>query len=525
MKRTYYLIKATAVAFSLLYMTSCKQMQEESPIADTAATATGNSTAEEAYPGETGEIKEGTLFGQNITYSEINNEAIFQGDIILSPTQLTTQKGSADNKNARTEAAGTALSPTRWTDGIIYYTIDRSLANKQIVLDAIAHVQSTTPIRFYQRKDQANYLTFKPSRGNSSAIGMVGGQQFITLGLGFTMGGVLHELGHTIGLLHEHTRSDRNNNIKVNLANVAPAAEPNFQTYQGFAGFDFGLIDFGSIMMMDSYAYSKNGLPTMTLFNGFTFTVQRNALSTQDVACITTMYARLYLMKNDRLFAINEVTGKGAEVYGGWSQSESVTSDENYIYHTRTGNLWKASKLNGKATVISTMTPGTRGLGIYKDNIYALSEGYLVKIHPVTGAKTQISGQYWLPATAFTYFYGFFYIVSGDILFRVTPETGVAVSIGSGYKGVTELTAVGGYLWTIKNNRLCRTTPMTGASFVMNEVYWNASTQMTRIITGPYKDNLFVVDKDNLYRVDKFGSQYKLSSGWSGAYQLTANDL
>ena len=110
-------------------------------------------------------------------------------------------------------------------------------------------------------------------------------------------------------------------------------------------------------------------------------------------------------------------------------------------------------------------------------------------------------------------------------MFRVTPETGTLVSVGSGYTGVREMTSMGGYLWTIKNSSLSRTDPMTGKSYVINPVNWSTLSQMTRITDGNFKNSLFIVEGDILYRVDIFGNRYKLSSGWSGAYQLTANDL
>ncbi|XP_018027909.2 hatching enzyme 1.2 [Hyalella azteca] len=40
--------------------------------------------------------------------------------------------------------------------------------------------------------------------------------------------GVIHELGHSLGLQHEHSRSDRDDNIIVVMSNVIPGLENNF---------------------------------------------------------------------------------------------------------------------------------------------------------------------------------------------------------------------------------------------------------------------------------------------------------
>ena len=45
----------------------------------------------------------------------------------------------------------------------------------------------------------------------------------------FTIGTVLHELMHTLGVYHEQARSDRDNFVNINWNNVKPSAKYNFQ--------------------------------------------------------------------------------------------------------------------------------------------------------------------------------------------------------------------------------------------------------------------------------------------------------
>lgn len=66
--------------------------------------------------------------------------------------------------------------------------------------------------------------------GGNSAVGMIGGGQKLNIGSGSRNRGTLtHEIGHALGLLHEHQRSDRDTCVTIVTANV-PGGEgdPNF---------------------------------------------------------------------------------------------------------------------------------------------------------------------------------------------------------------------------------------------------------------------------------------------------------
>ena len=54
------------------------------------------------------------------------------------------------------------------------------------------------------------------------------------------MGNIIHELGHIIGFFHEHSRSDRDHYIKINLANVKEGTQDQYRKYD-----DINLIDHG----------------------------------------------------------------------------------------------------------------------------------------------------------------------------------------------------------------------------------------------------------------------------------------
>jgi len=123
---------------------------------------------------------------------------------------------------------------------------------------------------------------------------MIGGRQVISLGALCSTGNAIHKIGHAIGLFHEQSRADRDDFIIVNFNNIQSGAEYQFQTYlvQGQQGFEIDAFDFGSVMLYGSYAFSQNGLATITRLDGSTFTGQRNGLSAGDIETYNYMYNR-----------------------------------------------------------------------------------------------------------------------------------------------------------------------------------------------------------------------------------------
>eukprot|EP00930_Biecheleria_cincta_P085971 TRINITY_DN75338_c0_g1_i1.p1 TRINITY_DN75338_c0_g1~~TRINITY_DN75338_c0_g1_i1.p1 ORF type:complete len:421 (+),score=69.63 TRINITY_DN75338_c0_g1_i1:75-1337(+) len=78
----------------------------------------------------------------------------------------------------------------------------------------------------------------------------------------FVQGVVLHEMGHTIGMEHEHARRDRDEYISVHWENIQPESKHNFDKVMKAAASD--PYDYRSLMHYAASAFSENGRDTIT---------------------------------------------------------------------------------------------------------------------------------------------------------------------------------------------------------------------------------------------------------------------
>ncbi|MEV4937431.1 M12 family metallopeptidase [Streptomyces zaomyceticus] len=188
---------------------------------------------------------------RGVRYADIDGYAVVEGDIEI---------GTVEEVRAIHEAGGPAGlegvivtgDQLRWPDATIPYEIDPALPAPERVRSAITHWEEHTRIRFEKRtaSNAARFPDFvRFVRGDScrSPVGRVGGQQFIRLADDCPRDTVIHEIGHAVGLWHEHSRMDRDQFITVHLENIAPEQRHNFD--QNITdGDDVGPYDYASIM-------------------------------------------------------------------------------------------------------------------------------------------------------------------------------------------------------------------------------------------------------------------------------------
>ena len=152
-------------------------------------------------------------------------------------------------------------------------------------LASLAHVDIAKAGTFH-----AFYTDGRTSAGTATNLGGASPLTKVSFPGNCGVGATLHEIGHSVGLFHEQTRSDRDDYVSIGWNNIEPGQAYNFEKYPAPTGNDTGPYDLASIMHYDSFAFSVNGLPTIVKANGQTFVANRTALSDGDIAAALFMY-------------------------------------------------------------------------------------------------------------------------------------------------------------------------------------------------------------------------------------------
>ena len=187
---------------------------------------------------------------RGMDYAIIQGLAIREGDIVLG--SVDRQGKLLDRMQSRGIARSDALG--RWPDGIVPYLspADNSPTQQAAIRQAIEHWMERTSISFVERTAEnaaqyPHYLRFDNSNSCASYVGMQGGEQSILVSDACSTGSVIHEIGHALGLFHEHTRSDRDSYVQIDWNQIVRDKDINF-SLQNAGTQNVGPYDYGSIM-------------------------------------------------------------------------------------------------------------------------------------------------------------------------------------------------------------------------------------------------------------------------------------
>ncbi|XP_048585077.1 uncharacterized protein LOC5521463 isoform X2 [Nematostella vectensis] len=234
-------------------------------------------------------------------FGEMNiGQDLFEGDIKLTPSQRDWITKSQRDSQTR---ALVKSEHRLWDNKVVPYVISDDLRDesKDFVESAIEEWKNHTCINLREKEEgDSDYIEFVYEGGCSSYVGKIGGKQTISVGSdsGTTCrhGNIVHEIAHSLGYFHEHSRPDRDDYIQVKWSNIMPGYQKNFVKENLQTVDSRGVAyDYDSVMHYGAYFFTNGDgderPKTIVTLNGDHSIGQRVGLSEKDIQQARLLYS------------------------------------------------------------------------------------------------------------------------------------------------------------------------------------------------------------------------------------------
>jgi len=232
----------------------------------------GRLAAEQPLPGQ---IEEGLIPGPSgpvfARYRVVGDEVHIDGDMVLSLDQLRAYRAEAESP-----FYSAVVTQRRWPGGKVPYVISSEFyraANAvqlRAIESAIRHWNTNTEIEFVPHRTEESFVMIRTTESGCRAttgrrtpkVPLLA-SNYVWLAPICSRGAIIHEFGHTVGLFHEQSRTDRDTFITVDFDNILADRADQFD----IKGSNVGPYNFRSIMHYSQYSSVAvdTSLPTFTV--------------------------------------------------------------------------------------------------------------------------------------------------------------------------------------------------------------------------------------------------------------------
>ena len=239
-------------------------------------------------PGAVGEIS-GPSFG----HRSVGGVTVLDGREVRNGGTVHRSSGAVDQ---------TIYSNQLWPDARVPYEIDPEWLDDEaadrfrtVVGEGIAEWNDRTVIDLVPRAGEDDFVRFVPFFASMSHVGRTGGMQEIRIRQPPYKSSVIHEIGHAVGLHHEHQRRDRDRHLTPPNDTI-----PEYRRSYGCRVVDapeFGFRPFGPYDHASAMHYGRGFLSDHLYFDtippgllmGF---LESNPLSAGDVDTVARLYGK-----------------------------------------------------------------------------------------------------------------------------------------------------------------------------------------------------------------------------------------
>ncbi|XP_038125847.1 low choriolytic enzyme-like [Cyprinodon tularosa] len=213
-----------------------------------------------------------------------SNDMLLEGDIFVPKTR-NAMKCLNQQYSCRWDKASNGNVEIPY---VISNDYDHTERNE--ILRAMKGFQDKTCIRFVPRRQERAYLSLEPNFGCFSVVGRSGDRQVVSLQKSGCVhyGIIQHELLHALGFLHEHTRSDRDQYVRINWDNIQTHYVNNFvkKDTENLTPYDYS-----SVMHYGKTAFGKMGAETITPIPNPNIPLgQREGMNDSDILRVNKLY-------------------------------------------------------------------------------------------------------------------------------------------------------------------------------------------------------------------------------------------